>query len=104
MLLLAVVPQAGEAQLGDYECRYHTYPETVELLERWTEATSELSRLYSIGKSQSGSMDLWMVGMTNRATGPAEEKPAAYFDGNQHDNEVMGGETALHLVWWILSR
>ncbi len=104
LLLLVAVPQAGEAQLGDYEYRYHTYAETVGLLERWTAATPELSRLHSIGKSQSGTMDLWMVEMTNRATGPAEEKPAAYFDGNQHDNEVMGGETALHLVWWILSR
>ena len=45
-----------------------------------------------------------MVEITNRETGPAEEKPAAYFDGNQHDSEVMAGEVTLHLVWWLLTR
>ncbi len=101
LLHLGGVAPAG-AQ--DYDYRYHTYAETVSLLETWTSAHPELSRLYSIGESQSGTMELWMVEITNRGTGPADEKPAAYFDGNQHDSEVMAGEVALHLVWWLLTR
>ncbi len=94
----------AQSQASEYEYRYHTYAETVALLEEWTAAHPDLVRLESLGESQSGTMELWLVEITNQATGPAEEKPAGYFDGNQHDSEVMGGEVALHLIWWLLSR
>jgi len=94
------VPVSGQ----EYEYRYHTYAETVELLQEWVGTHSDLAELFSIGASATGTMELWVVEITNKATGPAEEKPAAYFDGNQHDSEPMGGEVALHLVWWLLTR
>ncbi len=103
-LLLAPLAPAGEALAQDYDYRYYTYAETVERLESWALAHPELARLVSIGPSATGTMDLWVMEITNRATGPASEKPAAYFDGNQHDSEVSAGETALHLVWWLLAR
>lgn len=102
LLVLSLLP--GWLQAQDYDYTYHTYAESLALLEEWTNTHPELAQLRSLGESQSGTMDLWMVEITNRETGPAEEKPAAYFDGNQHDSEVMGGEVALHLVWWLLTR
>jgi hypothetical protein len=104
VLLPVGAPTSSSLQAQEYDYRYHTYGESVALLEAWTDAHPELARLHSLGQSQSGTMELWMVEITNRETGPPEEKPAAYFDGNQHDSEVMGGEVALHLVWWLLSR
>jgi hypothetical protein len=104
VLLPTGVPTAFPLHAQEYDYRYHTYAESVALLEAWTDARPELARLHSLGESQSGTMELWMVEITNRETGPPEEKPAAYFDGNQHDSEVMGGEVALHLVWWLLTR
>ncbi len=100
--LASAAPAAAQNQ--DYEYRYHTYAERQALLEAWVAAHPELARLESLGPSQTGTMDIWAVEITNRATGPASEKPAAYFDGNQHDSEVMAGEVALHLVWWLLTR
>jgi hypothetical protein len=104
LILAALLAPVSPVRAQEYEYRYHTYAESVDRLERWVAAHPNLARLFSIGPSATGTMDLWVVEITNRATGPAEEKPAAYFDGNQHDSEVMGGETALHLVWWLLSR
>ena len=104
VLLPLVGPTVPDLQAQSYDYRYHTYAESVALLEEWTSAHPELARLHSLGESQSGTMELWLVEITNRETGPPEEKPAAYFDGNQHDSEVLGGEVALHLVWWLLTR
>ncbi|TVR64285.1 MAG: hypothetical protein EA422_07200 [Gemmatimonadales bacterium] len=103
-LLAASLASAVPLQAQDYDYRYHTYAEKRALLEAWTAAHPELARLESLGPSQSGTMEIWAVELTNRATGPASEKPAAFFDGNQHDSEVMAGEVALHLVWWLLTR
>jgi hypothetical protein len=103
-LLLVLLAWPGPSRAQDYEYRYHTYAETVNRLETWVAEHPDLARLGTIGPSATGTMQLWVVEITNRATGPASDKPAAYVDGNQHDSEVAGGETALHLVWWLLTR
>jgi hypothetical protein len=102
--LPALLLQPGHGAAQEYEYRYHTYAETLERLQEWVAPRPELARLMSLGPSATGTMNLWVVELTNQATGPASEKPAAYFDGNQHDSEVTAGETALHLVWWLLTR
>jgi hypothetical protein len=81
--------------------RLHTYEEIVDLLKGYAAAYPEWTRLESIGKSGQG-RDLWMITITNPATGPDSAKPAMYVDGNTHANEVQGAEAALYTVGYLL--
>src|SRR6187200_26102 len=66
--------------------RLHTYEEIVDILKGYAAAYPEWARLESIGKSAQG-RDLWMIALTNPATGSDLTKPAMYVDGNTHANE-----------------
>ena len=46
--------------------------------------------------------ELWLIEITNKGTGPTEEKPAVYLDGNTHSAEVTGREVCLWLVKHLL--
>ena len=76
---------------------YHTLAEIQDYLEAVTARHSELATLLEIGASRSG-RPIWAVDINNPATGPAEEKPAFYVDGNIHGGEVLGGEGALAFI------
>ncbi len=56
----------------------------------------------SIGTSYEG-REIWLVTVTNTATGPANEKPAMWIDANIHATEVTGGVAALHLIEHLVS-
>jgi hypothetical protein len=71
------------------------------LLKGWAAARPDLVTLESIGTTPQG-RELWFLTITNRATGPAAEKPALLVDGNIHANEYGGGIAALHFVWRVL--
>jgi hypothetical protein len=79
----------------------HTYEEIVGYLKGYAAAYPKWTRLESLGKSSQG-RDLWMITITNPATGPDTSKPAMYIDGNIHANEVQGAETALYTVDFLL--
>jgi hypothetical protein len=81
--------------------KLHPYEEIVGFLKAYAAAYPKWTRLESIGKSVQG-RDLWMITITNPATGPELSKPAMYIDGNTHANEVQGAETALYTVDFLL--
>jgi len=81
--------------------RYYTHEELHGLLETLTGAYPNLAKLYSIGKSLQG-RDLWTVEITNTETGPAEEKPGLWIDGNTHSSEVTGSAVCLKTVGRLL--
>ena len=56
-----------------------------------------IMRVHSIGKSRGGK-DLWVVEITNFATGPGESKPGLWMDGNIHAGETSG---RLYLNYFI---
>jgi hypothetical protein len=91
-------PTGIEAKAWD---RFHDYPELVELLEQIAQHWPAAAKLSSIGKSYQG-RTLWLLTVTNPATGPAESKPAMYVDANIHGNEVQGSEAAIYTVWYLL--
>src|SRR5581483_7222269 len=66
---------------------YYRYDELTEILNRLTRDFPELARIESIGKSYEG-RDVWLVTVTNFATGPDKDKPALWVDGNIHASEV----------------
>lgn len=106
LLLLggSALEQPASAQDGGYEFRYHTYAESTALLQELADTHTDLAKLYSIGKSASGTKEIWCIEIGNQVTGGPETKPAVYFDGNQHASEVTGGEVTLYLAHYLLSR
>ena len=83
--------------------RYHTADVMDAWLRRWAERSPDLVELYEVGKSFEGRAIL-QVTLTNKKTGPALEKPAAYFEGGRHSGEVTGSESVLWLADHLLAQ
>lgn len=77
--------------------RYYRYAELIELLQAFAEEYPSLVKLESIGFSHE-KRDIWLATVTNAGTGPAEDKPAFYCDGNIHATEVSGSTAVLYLL------
>jgi hypothetical protein len=82
--------------------KYHTLNEIGAYLRAVTTRHSKLSRLVEIGRSRGG-LPIFAVEIHNPDTGPINEKPAFYVDGNIHGGEVLAGEAALHFIDHLLS-
>ncbi len=85
---------AGETLTFD---RFHTVDVINTWLQRWAERYPNLVELYEVGTSLEG-RSIMQVTLTNKATGPATDKPAAYFEGGRHSGEVTATESAFWLV------
>ena len=83
--------------------RYIRYQELTDLLHAAAAARPDLMTVESIGKSFEG-RDIWCVTLTNKNTGPADEKPAVYADGNIHATEVSPTTACTYLIHKLLSR
>lgn len=77
--------------------RYYKHQELSQLLHDFAAEYPNLLQLQSIGKSHEGK-DIWMITATNLQTGPAEDKPAFWCDGNIHASEVSASTAVLHLL------
>ncbi|HYN89983.1 MAG TPA: M14 family metallopeptidase [Ardenticatenaceae bacterium] len=80
------------------------YNKVLEARLRWlAQHYPELASLRSIGTSHEG-RDLWLMTLTNTATGPHSNKPAFWVDGNIHATEVTGSMAALYLIYRLLTQ
>jgi murein tripeptide amidase MpaA len=77
--------------------RYYRYDDLTRLLHAYAAEFPNLVKVDSIGKSYEG-RDIWLVTITNFNTGPAEEKPALWADGNIHASEVSPSTACLYLL------
>lgn len=77
------------------------HDEMSQLLRHWAQARPNLVQLESLGATPQG-REMWFLTLSNRATGPAEDKPALIVDGNMHATEWAGGVAALHFVHKLL--
>ncbi|HCG29042.1 MAG TPA: carboxypeptidase [Chloroflexi bacterium] len=82
--------------------RYYTWDLMTELLRGWVATWPSLATMSSIGTSGEG-RDIWVVTVTNQATGPDHEKPAYYIDANIHAAEVMTSSVALATIHYLLT-
>lgn len=80
--------------------RFYDYNAITDWLQQLAEAYPDLLTLESIGKSVQG-REMWLVTMNNPKTGPADEKPAMWIDGNVHGNEIQAAETVLYSIWYL---
>lgn len=82
------------------EIRFDHAPRFAELSE-WVQQLAdehpELVTLEVLGKSHEG-RELWIATVTNTATGPHDEKPAVWLDGNIHATETTASVALLHLL------
>jgi Zinc carboxypeptidase len=81
---------------------YPLYQEIVDRLHFLAKKYPEFARLHNIGKSGEGK-DLWVIEITNAATGPGESKPALWMDGNIHAGEVTGRPLLMYTVERLLA-
>lgn len=82
---------------------YYKYDEIVQLLRQWAEEYPNLTNLYSIGKTYEG-RDMWLIEITNKETGCADNKPGYYVDGNFHAGEVTGSAVCLYTINHLLTQ
>jgi murein tripeptide amidase MpaA len=80
---------------------YFTNEELQTLVKEWAERFPEITRLSAIGESFE-KRPIWLLTLTNLATGPDLEKPAVWIDANIHATEITGTTTALHLAHTML--
>ncbi len=83
--------------------RFYTSGETNAILAHYARRYPQLTTLYSIGRSWRGA-DLMLIEVTNKATGPAIDKPALYLDGGIHAGELTGSAVALYVLGHLLDR
>lgn len=77
--------------------RFYRYAELTQLLQGYAQEYPNLVRLDSLGKSYEG-RDIWVLTVTNAATGPDNEKPAFWVDGNIHATEVSASTACLYFI------
>ncbi len=77
--------------------RFYRHDELTGLLQGYAAARPDLVALRSIGKSHEG-RDIWLVTVTQVATGLDSDKPAFWADGNIHAAELTASTTVLYYL------
>jgi murein tripeptide amidase MpaA len=77
--------------------KLYRYDELTAGIRSLADDRPDLVAIESIGTSHEG-RDIWLVTVTNSATGPHDEKPALWVEANIHAVEVTGSTAALHLL------
>jgi murein tripeptide amidase MpaA len=83
--------------------RYYRYDELTRLLLAYEAEYPELVTLESLGKSYEG-RDIWLLTVTNFATGQGVDKPAVWVDGNIHASETSASTACLYLLETLVTQ
>jgi len=81
---------------------FYKYDALTRLLFDYADAYPALLQVAAIGKSHEG-RDIWVATVTNTQTGPAEDKPAFWADGNIHAAELTASTACLYYLHQLLS-
>ena len=79
---------------------HHSNKQLLEHLQSYATKYSEITRLYSIGKSVKG-IDLWVMEISDNPGIHELGEPEFKYVGNMHGNEVTGRETLLLLIQYL---
>jgi hypothetical protein len=82
--------------------KFHSADVIYAWMERFATTYPDLVELYEISQSYEGRPILQMT-LTNKKTGKATDKPAAFFEGNRHSGEVTSAESVLWLMQHLLT-
>lgn len=81
--------------------KYHSANVIYYWMEQWAKQYPDLVELYEVGTSYEGRPIIQMT-LTNKKTGKASNKPAAFFEGNRHSGEVSSAESVMWLMKHLL--
>lgn len=81
---------------------FYKYDALTRLLFDYADAHPGLVAVESIGKSHEG-RDIWVVTLTNTATGAAIDKPAFWCDGNIHAAELTASTAVLYYLHQLVA-
>ena len=82
--------------------QFYRHPELTRLLRDYAAAAPQLVGLSSLGKSWEG-RDIWLLTITNQATGIDTDKPAFWVDGNIHAAELTASTACLYWLHQLVS-
>jgi hypothetical protein len=82
--------------------KFHSADVIYDYMKRFAEKYPNLVDLYVIAESYEGRPIIQMT-VTNKHTGEATTKPAAFFEGNRHSGEVTSAESVLWLMNHLLT-
>jgi murein tripeptide amidase MpaA len=82
--------------------QFYRHAELTQLFQDYALAAPGLVQLGSIGKSHEG-RDIWLLTVTNTATGPDTDKPAFWVDGNIHAGELTACTACLYWLHELVS-
>jgi len=82
--------------------QFYRHAELTRLLQDYAAAAPQLLSLRSIGKSFEG-RDIWLMALTQSATGPDTDKPAFWVDGNIHAAELTASTACLYWLHQLVS-
>lgn len=82
--------------------RFLRYDEYTDWLQRTAAEHPDVMTVESYGTSFEG-RDLWLVTLTDTASGTHDSKPAHWVDANIHSVEVTGGVAALYLIHHLVT-
>ncbi len=97
--VFAQYPLAQSSTLLSFD-GFHDYSAALRFMDHYAEKYPHIVEKFQIGKSFLGTT-VWGVIITNKATGPHEEKSAYWADGNRHSGEVTGGEAVLYTIKYL---
>lgn len=81
---------------------YHTREEIEWWMNKWAAEHPDIVELYEVGRSFGG-VPIMQMTLTNKSTGKATDKPAAFFEGGRHSGEITSTESVLYLMWHLIT-
>ena len=81
---------------------YFKNDELAQYSRSWAQSYPNLLQLSTLGESYE-KRPIWLLTLTNQATGAADEKPAMWIDANIHATEIAGTTTTLMIADNLLS-
>ena len=82
--------------------QFYRYAELTRLLQDYAQARPDLVHLSSLGQSHEG-REIWLLTVTNFATGIDTDKPAFWCDGNIHAGELTASTACLYWLHQLVS-
>lgn len=81
---------------------FYRHTELTRLLHDYAAALPGLVTVRSLGKSHEG-RDIWIATLTSASTGPADDKPAIWVDGNIHAAELTASTACLYWLHQLVT-